>query len=81
MPPLYALEAANAWQTGVTFINRHRFKQEVECRVEMDARLSTLFKSGRRKTAFIGVCLKICTAGVGLGLDDLCSVADAFIKL
>ncbi|KAJ5794141.1 hypothetical protein N7457_000740 [Penicillium paradoxum] len=79
MPPLCALAAVNIWQGCVTMINRHRSKEDIHHRVKKDPRLNALFKSGRRRALFIGVCLKVFTAGLGMGLDDLGAVTTAFV--
>lgn len=78
MTPFYALAAVNVWQAGVTTINRHRLKEDIRLRVKEDPQLRTFFKNGRRKALFIGVCLKVFTAGLGMGFDDMGAVASAF---
>ncbi|KAJ5482147.1 hypothetical protein N7475_000959 [Penicillium sp. IBT 31633x] len=77
MTSFYAIAKMNVWQTGVTFINRHRVKEDIRYRVTKNPQLTALFNNGRRKTLFIGVCLKVSTAGLGLGLDDMGAVATA----
>lgn len=81
MPPFYALASVNAWQVGVKVVDRHRLKRETKIRLAKDPRLNALFTEGHDKAIAIGVCLKVCTAGVGLGLENLGAVLDAFVKL
>ena len=81
MPPFYALASVNAWQVGVKVVDRHRLKRETKIRIAQDPRLNALFEKGHDTAIVIGVCLKVFTAGVGLGLDNLGAVLDAFVKL
>lgn len=81
MPPFYAIASVNLWQSGVALTNRHRVKDEINRRVKADPQLKILFKDRRRRAIFTGVCLKVFTAGLAMGLDDLGSIADAFVKL
>ena len=80
VPPFYALAAVNAWQSGVGFVNRHCIRKEIKRRFNEDPRLKDLFKGRRRRAVFTGVCLKVFTAVLDLGLEDLGSMADAFVK-
>ena len=81
MPPFYAISSVNLWQSGVALTNRHRVKDEINRRVKADSQLKKLFKGRRRRAIFTGVCLRVFTAGLVMGLDDLGSIADAFVKL
>ncbi|OJJ79267.1 uncharacterized protein ASPGLDRAFT_40128 [Aspergillus glaucus CBS 516.65] len=78
MPPFYALAGVNAWQSSVWLVNRHCAKKEIKRRVNEDPQVKDLFKGRRRRAIVTGVCLKVLTAGLGLGLDDLGSLADAY---
>lgn len=75
MPPFYALAGVNAWQSSEGLVNRHCAKKKIKRRVNEDPQVKDLFKGRRRRAVFTGVYLKVLTAGLGLGLDDLGSVA------
>lgn len=81
MPPFYAIAGVNLWQSAVALTNHHRAKDEINRRVKADPQLKKLFKDRRRRAIFTGVCLKVLTSGLAIGLDDIGSIADAFMKL
>lgn len=84
MPPFTAVAAANLWQSVVGLINRQHIKNDVNrfnrC-IKVDPQLKKLLKNHRRRAIFTGVCLKVLTAGLAIGLNDLGSIANAFMKL
>lgn len=81
MPVFIFPTTINAWQVGVKVVDLYRLARETKIRIASDPRLNALFSAGHEKAVAIGVCLKVCTAGVGLGLDNLEAVLNAFTKL
>ena len=81
MPVFIFPATINAWQVGVKVVDLYRLARETKIRIASDPRLNALFSAGHDKAVAIGVCLKVCTAGVGLGLDNLEAVLNAFTKL
>lgn len=92
MPPFTAVAAANLCQSVVGLLNRQRIKNEANHRIKDDVncinrcikaepQLKKLFKNNQRRAIFTGVCLKVLTAGLAIGLNDLGSIANAFMEL
>lgn len=80
--PVFVFPATlNAWQFGVKVVDLYRLTRETKIRIASDPRLNALFTAGHDKAVAIGVCLKVLTAGVGLGLDNLEAVLNAFERL